>query len=62
MKINIVVTEVVSDVTYSRKSVNTRVVINFYYMTLSIGKQRRRMINVCAKTSMKWVDHTIWVE
>ena len=27
MKINIVVTDVVNDVTYSRKSVNTRVVI-----------------------------------
>ena len=29
MKIYIVVTDVVSDVTYSRKSVNTRVVIRF---------------------------------
>ena len=40
MKIYIVVTDVVNDVTYSRKSVITRVV-----MTLSTGKQRRHMIN-----------------
>ena len=30
MKINIVVTDVVNDVTYSRKSDNTRVVITLY--------------------------------
>ena len=50
MKIYIVVTDVVNDVTYSRKSVITRVVIkslcDFYDMTLSTGKQRRHMINV----------------
>ena len=35
----IVVTDVVNDVTYSRKSVNTRVVKTlFYHMMLSIGK------------------------
>ena len=45
MKIYIVVTDVVNDVTYSRKSVITRVVIRFYDMTLSTGKQRRHMIN-----------------
>ena len=47
MKIYIVVTDVVNDVTFSRKSVNTRVVIcnDFYEMTLSTGKQRRHMIN-----------------
>ena len=44
MKIYIVVTDVVNDVTYSRKSVITRVVIRFL-MTLSTGKQRRHMIN-----------------
>ena len=44
MKIYIVVTDVVNDVTYSRKSVITRVVIRFYDMTLSTGKQRRHMI------------------
>ena len=41
MKIYIVVTNVVNDVTYSRKY-NTRVVI----MTLSAGHQQRHMINV----------------
>ena len=45
MKIYIVVTEIVNDVMYSRKSVNTCVVIDFYDMTLSTGKQRRHMIN-----------------
>ena len=44
MKIYIVVTDVVNDFTYSRKSVNTRVVIRIYDMTLSTGKQRRHMI------------------
>ena len=52
MKIYIVVTDVVNDVTYSRKSVNTRVVIRFFYdMTLSTGKQRRHMINRGSYTS-----------
>ena len=46
MKIYIVVTDVVNDVTYSRKSVITRVFIRFYDMTLSTGKQRRHMIKV----------------
>ena len=41
MKIYIVYTDVVNDVTYSRKSVNT---YDFYDMTLSTGKQRRHMI------------------
>ena len=46
MKIYIVVTDVVNDVTYSRKSVITRVwSYDFYDMTLSTGKQRRHMIN-----------------
>ena len=49
MKIYIVVTDVVNDVTYSRKSVNTRVVIRFYDMTLSTGKQRRHMIKLFIK-------------
>ena len=44
MKIYIVVTDVVNDVTYSRKSVNICVVIRFFDMTLSTGKQRRHMI------------------
>ena len=45
MKIYIVVTDVVNDVTYSRKSVITRVwSYDFYDMTLSTGKQRRHMI------------------
>ena len=39
MKINIVVTDVVNDVTHSRKSVNTRVVITLLLPTLSTGKQ-----------------------
>ena len=45
MIICIVVTDVVKDVTCSRKSVNTRVAIILYYMTLSPGKQRRHKIN-----------------
>ena len=45
MKIYIVVMDIVNDVTYSHKSVNTHVVITFfYYMTLSTGKQCRHMI------------------
>ena len=44
MKIYIVVTEVVNEVTYYRKSVITRVVI--YDMKLSAGEQRRHMINI----------------
>ena len=44
IEINIVVTDVVNDVTYSRKSVITRWSYDFYYMTLSTGKQRRHMI------------------
>ena len=48
MKIYNVVTDVVNDVKYSRKSVNTRVVISqFITLRLSTGKQRRHMINVC---------------
>ena len=46
MKIYNVVTDVVNDVTYSRKSVITLVVIRFYDMTLSTGKQWRHMIRV----------------
>ena len=47
MKIYIVVTYVVNNVTYSRKRVNTYVVIAlFYYMTLSTGKQRRHTIKI----------------
>ena len=54
MKIYIVVTDVVNDVTYSHESVITRVVYSilfvwsydFYDMTLSTGKQRRHMIKV----------------
>ena len=45
MKIYVVVTDVVNDVTYSRKCVNTHVVIDFYDMMLSTGKQRHHMIN-----------------
>ena len=47
MKIYIVVTDVVNDVTYSRKSVITLHVwsYDFYDMTLSTGKQRRHMIS-----------------
>ena len=41
----IICIDVVKDVTCSRKSVNTRVAIILYYMTLSPGKQRRHMIN-----------------
>ena len=54
MKIYIVVTDVVNDVTYSRKSVITRVVMRFYDMTLSTGKQRRHMIihNICTFMSV----------
>ena len=44
--INIVVTDVVNDVTYSRKSVNTRVVITLLlHDVIHVGKQRRHMIN-----------------
>ena len=47
MKFYIVVVEVVNDITHSSKSVNTCVVIIlFYYMTLSTGKQRLHMINI----------------
>ena len=45
MKIYIVVTDVVNDVMYSRKSVITVWSYDFYDMTLSTGKQRRHMIN-----------------
>ena len=46
MKIYIVVTDVVNDVTYSRKSVLIHMwSYDFYDMTLSTGKQRRHMIN-----------------
>ena len=49
MKIYIVVTDVVNDVTYYRKSVNSNLIhvwsYDFYDMTLSTGKQRRHMIN-----------------
>ena len=54
MKINIVVTDVVKDVMYTHKSVNTRVVITLLlhaYMALSTGKQRRHMINMYIKFS-----------
>ena len=46
MKIYIVVTDVVNDVTYFRKSVYLLHVwsYDFYDMTLSTGKQRRHMI------------------
>ena len=44
MKIYIVVTDVVNDVRYSRKSVNTRVHNSFYNMTLSTGNHRRHVI------------------
>ena len=44
MKIYIVVTDVVNDVTYSRKSVIHVWSYDFYDMTLSTGKQRRHMI------------------
>ena len=36
MKINIVVTDVVNDVTYSRKSVNTRVVITLLSCDIAV--------------------------
>ena len=55
MKIYIVVTDVVNDVTYYRKSVITRVVIRFYDMTLSTGKQRRRMIK--RRKQFSWDDY-----
>ena len=45
MKIYIVVTDVVNDVTYSHKSVIHVWSYDFYDMTLSTGKQRRHMIN-----------------
>ena len=46
MKIYIVVTDVVNDVTYSRTKVLIHVwSYDFYDMTLSTGKQRRHMIN-----------------
>ena len=44
MKIYIVVMDVVIDVTYSRKSVNTLWSYDFYDMTLSTRKQRLHMI------------------
>ena len=44
MKIDIVVTDVVNDLSYSRKSVNTHGHNTIYYMTLSTGKQERHMI------------------
>ena len=50
MKIYIVVTDVVNDVTYSRKGVNSHVwSYDVYDMTLSTGKQRRHMINCIIK-------------
>ena len=45
MKIYIVVTDVVIDVTYSRKVLIHVLSYDFYDMTLSTGKQRRHMIN-----------------
>ena len=39
MKINVLVTDGVNDVTISHKSVDTRVVITFAITTLSTGKQ-----------------------
>ena len=52
MKIYIVVTDVVNDVTYS-KSVKIHVwLYDFYDMTLSTGKQRRHMI----KTIKTWIS------
>ena len=45
MKIYIVVTDVVNDVTYSSKSVNTHVVVTLLFTTLSTGKQRCHKIN-----------------
>ena len=43
---HIVDTDVVNDVTCTRQSVITRVVIRFYDMTLATEYQRRHMINV----------------
>ena len=40
IKIYIVVTDVVNDVTYSRKSINIKWSYDFYDMRLSTGKQR----------------------
>ena len=45
MKINIVVTDVVNDVTYPAKVLLHVWSYDFYDMTLSTGKQRRHMIN-----------------
>ena len=61
MKIYIVVTDVVNDVTYSRKSVVTRVVIRFYDMTLSTGKQRRHMIKGYTFFLIFDPKHRLWV-
>ena len=43
MKISIVITDVVNDVTYSRKSVNTRVVITLLLHDVIHWKQRRHI-------------------
>ena len=55
MKIYIVVTDVVNDVTYSCKSVKNVWSYDFYDMPLSTGKQRRHMIkqNTLYNTSTK---------
>ena len=51
MKINIVVTDVVNDITYSRKSVNTHVVITLliqdviHWKTVTSYKQTNRVSN-----------------
>ena len=60
MKINIVVTDIVNDVTYSRKSVITRVVITLL-LYFSTGKQRRHMINIDNNMSLCARKPTIWV-
>ena len=51
MKIYIVVTDVVNDVTYPAKVLLHVWSYDFYDMTLSTGKQRRHMIihNICKK-------------
>ena len=46
MKFNIVVVDVVNDITYSRKSVKYRCGHNTHYMTLFNGKQRHHMIKL----------------
>ena len=49
MKINIVVMDVINDVTYSRKIVHTHVVITLLLHALSTRKQQRHMIKTKKK-------------